>query len=100
VEELLDDVPRGLLALEQAAVFLGWDIYRCGMPGYAASMQEGQIRRLDSYCIGLLYLAAGAQIRRPRFPDPRFPARIFGDVPRDGAQQCLLEMTPSASSKV
>ena len=51
VEELLDDVPRGLLSVEQAAVLLQWDIFRCDMPCYATGMQEGKRRRLDSECI-------------------------------------------------
>ena len=51
MEELLDDVPRGLLSVEQAAVLLQWDIFRCDMPCYATGMQEGKRRRLDSECI-------------------------------------------------
>ena len=51
VEELLDDVPRGLLTVVQAAVPLQWDIYRCDMPCYTAGMQEGKRRGLDAECI-------------------------------------------------
>ena len=51
VEELLDDVPRGLLSVEQAAVFLQRDIHRCDMPCYATGVQEGKRRRPDSVCI-------------------------------------------------
>ena len=51
VEDLLSDVPRGLLSADQAAVFLQWDIYRCNMPCYVMGEQVGKRRRLDSECI-------------------------------------------------